>query len=178
MRAAIVSMALACCVATATVGEAAAQQALAGALCADKPNLRVASAPLSRIVYLAGMDPGSVAGAVLMIDIDVSIETNGGADALRSRMRYLAQVKSLAGAVAEEVKGTTDVYSVSAGDTEVNLISIMASKLGPLLQPSGELAGTAVLRVEVDTDNEISECDEADNSTETTSDIKTAKVVE
>lgn len=175
MRAAIVLMALACCVAA---DSAAAQQAQAGARCVDKPNLRVAAAPLSRIDYLPGMEAGSVAGAVLMIDFNVSIENNGGVDALRSRLRYSVLIKSLAGAVAEQVSSTTDVYSVSASETEDNLISIMVSKLSPLLQTSGELAGSAVLNVEVDIDNEIGECDETDNSTETTSDIKTEKVVE
>lgn len=179
MRAALWSMALAFCIAAGNIADAGAQQSQTGALCTDKPNLKVASASLGRVDYLDGGQAGSLAGGVLMVDFNISIENNGSADALRSRLRYSAAIKSLAGEVAEEIGSTTtDVYSVSAGETEDNLISIMVNNLRPLLQPSGELAGAAVFRVAVDVDNEINECDESDNSSETASEIRTGKVLE
>jgi hypothetical protein len=147
------------------------------AQCQDKPNLTNVVATMSRVDYLAGGQPSSVADDVLMADFNISVANTGGVDAAQSRLQYSADVKSLGGKTVEKVDGTSDINDVAAGGTENGLVTIMVSSLSDLLQPSGEIRGAIVFHVVVDVDNEIRECDETDNAADVTVELRTEKVV-
>lgn len=153
----------------------AAQDAVAQ--CQNKPNLTAPVATLGRVDVLAGYDPKIVTDDALMVDLDVAVENAGAVDAPRSQLRYEAEVRTTAGKLVQKSSETTDVFGPSAGEVEHMLFSIMVGKLAACLQPSGEIAATLVIRAQADVKNEVDECDETDNASETTLDLKTEKIV-
>ena len=172
------SMAVFCCVSALMTASACAQDPPAASQCPDKADLTDIGVVLSRLDYMAGLETGKVSDDVMMIDFAVSVRNGGGVDAGRTRLRYHVDIRAPGGAVAQSHEDTMDVYSIAAGATEESLVTVMVSALGPLLQPTGEVAGTAVFRVEADVDGEISECDESDNKAEVESPFSSEKVVE
>ncbi len=155
--------------------DAIAQNAVAQ--CQGKPNLTAPVTTLDRVDYLAGFDPEIVSDDVLMVDFDVAVENVGAADAPHSRLRYEAEVYTTAGKLVEKTSNVANIFGVPAGGVEHALISIMVSELAVCLQPTGEIAATIVIRVKVDVDDEVEECDETDNAAEATFEIATEKVV-
>ncbi|MEE2689970.1 MAG: CARDB domain-containing protein [Pseudomonadota bacterium] len=179
MRFLLESIAAACCVSAVFFSTVSAQDspAPADAQCKDKPELTDVTAALARLDYMAGLETGKVSDDVMMIDFTVSVRNAGAVGAGRTRLKYSVDIRAPGGAGVQSMEDTMDIYSVRAGATEENLVTIMVSALGPLLQPDGTVAGTAILRVEVDVDNEVAECNEADNRAEVETPFSTEKVV-
>ncbi len=176
MRTLFGSMAVFCCVSAFTIANACAQDPPASQ-CPDKADLTDIGAALSRVDYMAGPEPGKVSDDVMMIDFAITVRNAGAVDAGRTRLRYAVDIRAPGGGAVQSAQDTMDIYSVRAGATEESLVSVMVGALGPLLQPDGVVSGTALLRIEVDVDDEVSECDEADNKAEIEAPFSTEKVV-
>lgn len=146
--------------------------------CANLPNLTVESISLDRTDYMAGGQPASVTDDVMMVEFLVKVSNIGGADVETSNLGYVAVVNTLAGKTVETLRGTVEVYSLQSGGGETTVVSLMVSELRALLQPSGEIAASISLQVEIDADERIRECVETDNKLAFTAEIRTEKVVQ
>lgn len=121
---------------------------------------------------LEGGEPEAVTDDVMMIDFNVAVENAGGADAAASRVGYTAKVSSVDGQLVETISGVAGLDWTPAGETEQAFITVMATRLADLLQPSGAIAASVAFRAVIDVDNEVDECDETDNTVEMTADLK------
>lgn len=126
---------------------------------------------MSNVYFMEGGQTDTFADDVLMIDFTISVDNAGGVDASDSRVDYSARVLSVGGQVIETFTGVTTLYWTPPGGTEEARVTIMASKLAGLAQPSGEIAGSIAFRAAVDVGDDVDECDETDNEIEMTVDF-------
>lgn len=178
MRAALYSPAVAFILLTLLTGPSALAYQAGSPQCANLPNMTIESVSLDRTDYLAGAQPASVADDVMMLEFLVKVTNTGGAEVDNSNLSYAAVIKSPAGKTVESLNGTVEVYSLQPGGSEDAAVSVMVSALRELLQPSGEIAGSVSLRLEIDADERIRECVETDNVRNFTTEIRTEKVVQ